>query len=169
MNSRWEFKGPLDSLKSSIRLDIRKGRILEMKFESLSARLNGDGAIISIEDSRIARESGSFTLAGYMDLARIGKDSFFENLKVTGGDSAVLWDAYDTAKWQDVREFRMKKKVVDGLDVGFRQLVDDRNIDESLKDRDEYELSYNLHDKDSLKLKVSDNKNFFGLEHKDKF
>ena len=42
-------------------------------------------------------------------------------------------------------------------------------VDESLRDRDEYELSYNLHPNDSIKMKFSDKSNFFGLEHKDKF
>jgi len=169
MNSKWEFKGPAGNLKSKIRLEIKKGRIADMDFEFLSANLKGDGPVISIEDSRITRENGSFTLAGDMDLKRIGKDSLFENLKITDGENTVLWDGYDTAKWQDVREFRMKKKITEGIDIGFKQFVNDDKVDESLKERDVYELSYKLHPNDSLKVKFSDNKNFFGVEHKDKF
>ncbi len=169
MNSKWELKGPVRKLKSKVRLEIRKGRIADMKFEFLSADLKGDGAIITIDDSRITRESGSFVLAGYMDLARIGKDSLFENLKITDGENTILWDGYDTAKWQDVREFRMKKKIADDINIGFKKFVNDEKVDESLWDRDEYEFSYNLHPNDSIKLKFSDNKNFFGLEHKDRF
>jgi hypothetical protein len=169
MNSKWELKGPAKKIASRIKLDIKRGRILEMKFESLSADFKGDGPVITIEDSRITRESGSFALAGYMDLTRIGKDSLFENLRISSGESAVLWDGYETAKWQDVREFRMKKKVVEGIDVGFKKFVTDEKVDESVRDRDEYELSYKLHPNDSFKVKYSDGSNFFGLEHKDKF
>ena len=169
MNSKWELKGPFRKLNSKVRLDIKKGKILDMKFESLSADLKGEGSIITIDDSRITRESGSFVLAGYMDLARIGKDSLFENLKITNGENTILWDGYETAKWQDVREFRMKKKVGGDIDIGFKKFVNDDMVDESLRDRDEYELSYNLHPNDSIKVKFGDNKNFFGLEHKDKF
>ena len=104
-----------------------------------------------------------------MDLTLIGKDSLFENLRISSGESAVLWDGYETAKWQDVREFRMKKKVVEGIDVGFKKFVTDEKVDESVRDRDEYELSYKLHPNDSFKVKYSDGSNFFGLEHKDKF
>lgn len=169
MNSKWELKGPIEKIKSKIRLELKKGRILDMKFESLSADLKGEGHLINIEDSRITREGGSFTLAGYMDLARIGKDSFFENLKISDGESAVTWDGYDTAKWQDVSEFRMKKNIVGSINVGFKKFINDEDVDESIRDRDEYELSYNLHKNDSLMVKFSDNDNFFGLEHKDKF
>jgi hypothetical protein len=169
MNSKWELKGPVRKLNSKVRLDIRKGKILDMEFGLLSADLRGDGPIITIDDSRITRESGSFVLAGYMDLGRIGKDSLFENLKITNGENTILWDGYETAKWQDVREFRMKKKVVGDIDVGFKKFINDENVGESLRDRDEYELSYNLYPNDSIKVKFSDNRNFFGLEHKDKF
>jgi hypothetical protein len=169
MNSKWELKGPAKDLKSKVHIDIKKGRILEMRIESLSADLKGQGSIITIEDSRITRESGSFVLAGYMDLGRIGKESLFENLKLVSGETTVIWDDYETAKWQDVREFRMKKKVVEGVDVGFKKFINDEKVDESLRDRDQYEVSYSLHPKDSLKLRHSDGDNFFGLEHKDKF
>ena len=169
MNSKWEFKGPAKKLKSKVRLEIRKGRIADMKFEFLSADLKGSGPVVTIEDSRVTRESGSFVIAGYMDMTRIGKDSLFENLKITKGENAIIWDGYDTAKWQDVREFRMEKKVAEGFDVGFKTFVNDEIVDESLRDRDEYELSYNLHPNDSIKMKFSDKSNFFGLEHKDKF
>lgn len=169
MNSKWELKGPVRRLKSKVHLEIRKGRITDMKFEFLSADLKGDGSIITIDDSRITRESGSFVIAGYMDLARIGKDSLFENFKITDGENTILWDGYDTAKWQDVREFRMKKKIADDIDIGFKKFVNDEKVDESLWNRDEYEFSYNLHPNDSIKLKFSDNKNFFGFEHKDRF
>ena len=169
MNSKWELKGPAKKLVSKVHLDVKKGRILEMKFEHLSADFKGEGSVITIEESRITRESGSFELAGYMDLGRIGKDSLFENIKIASGENTILWDGYDTAKWQDVREFRMKKKVAEGLDVGFKKFINDEKVDESVRDRDEYELSYNLHPNDSLKMKFSDGKNFFGLEHKDKF
>ena len=169
MNSKWVLKGPASRLKSKVHLDIRKGRIIDMQFESLSADLSGDGPLITIDDSRITRESGSFTIAGCMDLARIGKDSLFENLKIVQGENTVLWDGYDTARWQDVREFKMKKKIMESFDVGFKQFKNDEMVDESSRNSDEYELSYNLHPNDSLKVKYSDGKNFFGLEHKDKF
>jgi hypothetical protein len=42
-------------------------------------------------------------------------------------------------------------------------------IDENLGDRDEYELKYNLNATENLKLKVGHDKDFMGLEHKNKF
>lgn len=169
INSKWELKGAIGDLKSDIHLEMRKGRIGEMNFEYLSASLKGDGPMIRIEDSRITRESGPLVLGGEMDLRRMGKDSIFENIKILDGENTMVWDGWDTAKWQDVREFKMIKNVAGGFNIGFKKFVNDDKVDESLRERDQFELGYNLHPNDSIKLKFKDNSNFFGLEHKDKF
>jgi hypothetical protein len=148
---------------------MRKGRVGEVNFEYLSVSLKGDGPMMRIEDSRIIRESGPVVLGGEMDLRRIGKDSIFENIKVLNGENTMAWDGWETAKWQDVREFRMTKNVAGGFNVGFKKYVNDDKVDESLRERDQFELGYNLHPNDSIKVKFADNSNFFGLEHKDKF
>jgi len=169
MNSKWELKGAMGNLKSNIRMEMRKGHIGEMSFEYLSASLKGDGHIVRIEDSRIMRGSGPLVLGGEMDLRRIGKESIFDNIKILGGENTMVWDGWDTAKWQDVREFKMTKNVPGGFNIGFKKFVNDDKVDESLRERDQFELGYKLHPNDSIKLKFGDNSNFFGLEHKDKF
>lgn len=169
MNSKFELKGTIKNIKSNTRLEMRKGRIGEMNFEYLSASLKGDGPMVRIEDSRIVRESGPVVLGGEMDLRRIGKDSIFENIKVLNGENTIVWDEWETAKWQDVREFRMTKNVAGGFNVGFKKYVNDDKVDESLRERDKFEFGYNLHPNDSIKVKLDDTSRFFGLEHKDKF
>ncbi len=169
MNSKTELKGPIKNLKTDIRLDMRKARIGELNFEYLSLSLKGEGHIMRIEDSRIMRESGPVVLGGEIDLRRIGKESIFEYVKVLDGENTIVWDGWETAKWQDVREFRMTKNVAGGFNVGFKKYTNDDSVDESLRERDQFEFGYNLHPNDSIKVKFADNSNFFGLEHKDKF
>jgi len=169
LNSRFELKGTIDNLKTNVHLEMRKGRIGEVNFEYLSASLKGDGPMMRIEDSRIVRESGPVVLGGEMDLRRIGKDSIFENIKVLNGENTMAWDGWETAKWQDVREFRMTKNFAGSFNVGFKKFVNDDSVDESMRERDQFELGYNLHPNDSIKVKFTDNGNFFGVEHKDKF
>jgi hypothetical protein len=169
MNSKWEFKGPANNIKSSVHLEIKKGTIAEMNFEFLNATLKGDGPIVRIDDSRIMRQSGCFVLTGDMDMRKLGRDSLFENIKIANGEEAVLWDSWNATKWQNVSEFRMTKKVTGDFNVGFKKFINEDKVDESVRDRDKFELEYNLHPNDSLKLSFSDNNPFFGLEHKDKF
>jgi hypothetical protein len=169
INSKWEFKGSARNTRSKIRLEIKKGIVGDTNFEYLNAMLKGDGPIIMIEDSRVMRESGYFILAGEIDMRKVGRDSLFENIKITEGEKAVLWDGWETAKWQDIREFRMRKKITEDFDVGLNKFINDEKVGENARDKDEFEFSYKLHPTDSLKIKFSDNRPFFGLEHKDRF
>jgi len=169
LNSKFELKGTIKNLKSNIRLEMKQGHIGEVNFKYFSASLKGDGPIMRIEDSRIIRESGPVVLGGEMDIRRMGKESIFENIKVLNGENTMAWDGWETAKWQDVREFRMTKNVAGGFNVRFKKYVNDDRVDESVRERDQFELRYNLHPNDSIKMKFAPDSNFFGLEHKDKF
>jgi hypothetical protein len=169
LNSKLELKGTIKNLKTNIHLEMKRGRVGEVNFEHLNVSLKGDGPIMRIEDSRIIRESGPVVLGGEIDLMRIGKENIFEKIKVLNGENTMSWDGWETAKWQDVREFRMTKNVAGGFNVGFKKYVNDDRVDESLRERDQFELGYNLHPNDSIKVKFAPNSNFFGLEHKDKF
>ena len=169
INAKCDFKGPMANLRSNIEMEVRKGTIATLGFETLSAHLKGDGPVIRIDDSRITRESGYFVLAGDMDLRKMGKTSMFANLRLVGDDKAITWDGWDTSKVQNVREVTMKKKITDDIGLDFKKFTSENVIDESLKYTDEVQLEYKLHPNDSLKIMVGQDKDFLGIEHKDKF
>lgn len=169
MNGKFEFKGPLENLKSDMQFEIRKGTLSVLDFEYLSARLKGDGALLRIEDCRITRESGFFVLGGEMDLRRMGKNSLFSDIKIVSDDGAINWDGWDASKWKNIEEVTMTKKINDEINLDFKKFISGDNVDESLKSTDEVQLEYKLHPNDSLKMTVGQDKDFFGFEHKDKF
>jgi hypothetical protein len=169
MNGRFELKGPGNRLKMAARMNIRKGTMAELDFDALSATLKGDLPYLRIEDARITRQSGYFTLEGEMDVRKIGKNSFFDNIKLSSADNAINWDGWKSAKTQDVQEIRMNKRLSDDINVDFKKFVADEKVDESIKDKDEVGFEYKLHPNDSLKMVVGKDREFLGLEHKDKF
>ena len=156
-------------LRSNIEMDVKKGSIATLAFESLNAHFKGEGPIITIEDSRIIRDSGYFVLAGDMDLRKMGKGSMFANLRLVGDDKAIDWDGWNTSKVQNIREITMKKRINDDIDIDIKKVASEGNIDESLRYGDEVQLEYKLHPNDVLKVTVGQDKDFFGLEHKNKF
>ena len=168
-NAKCEFKGPIADLRSNIQLEVRKGAIATLDFESLTAHLKGEGPVIRIEDSRITRESGYFVIAGEMDLRKMGKNSMFGNIRLVGDDKAINWDSWDSSKIQNIREIRMKKNITDDIAFGFKKFIYDETVDESMKYGDEVQFEYKLHPNDSLTVMVGQDKDFLGLEHKNKF
>lgn len=169
MNGRFDFKGPVKRLKSNIHMEIKKGTIATLDFNSLTANLKGDGPYIRIEESRIARESGYFALEGEMDIRKAGKISMFDDIRMATDEKAITWDGWNSSRMLDIQEIRMKKKISDNLNLDFKKIVAEEKIDESLRDNDEIRLEYKLDAKDSLKMMMGTDNEFFGLEHKDTF
>lgn len=169
MNGKFGFKGPLANVRSDAQFEIRKGTVGGLEFESLNARIKGDGPVVRIEDSRITRESGYFVLAGDMDFRRFGKSSFFDYIKLVGGDQAINWDGLNTSKVQNIRHTSMTKKINEDISLDFKKLISEDMNDGSSGYGDEVQLEYKLHPNDSLRLTVGQDKDFLGIEHKDKF
>lgn len=170
LNGKFGLKGPVAGLKLNAHMEIRKGTIATLDFESLSATIKGDLPFVRIEDSRVTRESGYFSIAGEMDLSKIGKSAIFDNLKLASDDKAITWDEWRSAGTQgSVQEVSMKKRISGDLSVDFKKFVAESKIDESMKDKDEVGLEYKLQPNDSLKMMVGQDSKFLGLEHKDKF
>ncbi len=169
MNGKFNLKGYINNIKSDIRLEIRKGTMSTLDFDFLSVNFKGEGPVLRIEDSKISRESGQFSLGGEIDLRKLGKPSLFEDIKMASDDRAINWDSLDTRSVRGAQEVHMNKKIYEGISIDFTQFLNDERIDEGSRYNDEVKLEYELGSNDSLKMMIGSNNDFFGLEHKDRF
>lgn len=169
LNGKVRLAGTLRKPRISANIEINNGKIKELDFEHLTASLTGEGPLMRVEDSRIVRAGGYLALGGEIDFSKMGKDSMFSNIKLMTDESAMLWDDLASMKGEGYQEVKMTKRMSDEVNLGFKKFVNDNKVDESNRDSDEVELKYKLHPTESLKLMVGENKDFFGLEHKDKF
>jgi hypothetical protein len=169
MNGKFGLKGLLDNIKSDTHLEIRKGAMSTLDFDFLSADFKGEGPVLRIEESRITRESGSFAIAGEIDLRKAGKPTLFDNLKMASDDRAINWDSLGTQSVRGRQEVHMNKKIIDGINVDFRKFLDEDRIDEGSRYDDEMKLEYKLDTNESLQMMLGSGNDFFGLEHKDRF
>lgn len=169
MSGKFELSGPLRKARLIARMDVKQGNLGPIDFDHLSASLRGEGPFIRIEDARVSRKSGYFSLEGDIDLRKSGRSNVFENIQLTSDDRAIMWDDWNATRWQDVSELRMNKKVTEDLNMGFTKFFSDDRVDESFRQSDKIEFEYNLQANDSLKLEVGQDSNFLGLQHKDKF
>jgi hypothetical protein len=169
MNGKFDIKGKRDKINISSRFDVRSGTIGPLDFEHMSASLKGDMPFLKIEDSRITRKSGYFELAGEMDMRRIGKDNIFDDIRLVTDDGAITWDDWSSVRTHDGRNVSMRKRLSEDFDIEFRRAFDDYLIDESSRNSDKVGFEYKLQSKDSLKMMVGNDNDFFGFEHKDTF
>ncbi|MFA6079139.1 MAG: hypothetical protein WC779_05275 [Candidatus Omnitrophota bacterium] len=172
MNGKFEIKGPVKDIKETARIEIKDGAIGTLDFIFLTATLKGDGPLVRIEDSRITRKSGFFSLAGDIDFTKIGRPAMFHDVELVTDDKAIMWDTWDMGKTQGIqgaKEVNMKKNVNEEFALGFKRFLPNGRVDESVRDTDEVAVEYKIHPNESLKMMVGQDKDFFGFEHKDTF
>lgn len=169
MSGKFEFKGRPRKMNMSSTFDIKGGTIGKLNFDYMTAAIKGDLPFLKIEDSRITRKSGYFSIAGELDLRRAGKDNIFDNIKLVTDDTAITWDEWNSVQGKDVQELTMNKNLVGSLGFGYKKFMKEDKVDESVRDSDEVHFDYSLQQNDNLKVKLGQDKDFFGFEHKDKF
>ena len=84
-------------------------------------------------------------------------------------DRAINWDSLDTRSVGGVREVRMNKKLIEGINIDFTKYLKEEGLDESSRYEDEMKLEYKLDTNESLKMMLGSNNDFFGIEHRDRF
>jgi hypothetical protein len=84
-----------------------------------------------------------------------------------------MWDGWDISK-NNKDELDMIKNVGEKMKVGFKTRVRDSvpsyyNYYNNKENHEEMSLEYKLQDKQSFKIKLNEDEEFFGIEHKAKF
>ena len=170
MDGKIGLSGPARKMKIDSRFDIRGGTIGSFDFDYITARFRGELPFLKIEESRVTRKSGYLELSGELDVRRIGKRDLFNHVKLISDDAAISWDEWSSTQGSTgLRSMDMKKNFGKEFGFGYKAFMRQGNIDESMRDSDEVQFNYNLQPKDSLKVSVGQDKDFFGFEHKDKF
>lgn len=169
MNGKFILKGQPGKMNLESRFDIRNGTMGELDFSCLSASLKGDLPFLKIEEARLTRPSGYLELEGEVDLAKVGKNEFFRNVKLVTDDNAIAWDKWDSVRRRDVNELSMSKKLTSDIGIRYKKYVNENGIGEDSREGDEVRLEYKLTSSESLGIMVGKDEDFFGFEHRDKF
>jgi len=167
-NASFALKGPLTKLASHGKIDVRKGNLGDVYFESMTTVLRGNGPVLSIEDWRIVKKEGFVKLYGEIDLKNI-KGNLFKDVRYVIDDQSIEWEGWSIVKekYNDL-EIKATKPVSDTMNVGFRTFIND-GIDTDEYRQTEWELEYKLYQKDSVKFKTGGQQDYIGVEHREEF
>jgi hypothetical protein len=152
-----------------IALEGEKGNFWGVKFERANINLKGNYPILAFHDSRVYREEGGFfILDGKIDLREIGKQTFFDDIKILSDEKTIVLDGWDIARGVEQSEITLKKAVSEDLKVGFKTFINDKMQDLS-NESDALELEYKLQGNRSLFMRFEKDEELFGVRHKLKF
>jgi len=169
MNGLFNIKGPLANLESSGFIGGRSGKIGPIWYDSADIRIHGTGPIINIVDSRIRQAQATFTLEGYIDLRSAADSNMLDYLKLKSDMKTIVWDGWDISK-DGSDSIKMVKEIGEKVSVGFRTFAREELLPYQKRDNtDEMSLEYKLDNGQLFQMKLKENEEFFGVEHKKKF
>lgn len=172
LNGGVEITGSwLNGLETKGRLEGQNGNIGAIKYESANINLKGRGAVIYFDDSRIFRpEEGKYlALNGFIDLGKLGSSNLLHDLKISSDEKTIIWSGWDITKKPEETKLSFQKSVGHEFKVGFSGFINNEMEDDLKKDKSAVELQYNLSQNRSLKLKLKENEEIIGMEHKIEF
>ncbi|MDP2921778.1 MAG: hypothetical protein Q8O12_05390 [Candidatus Omnitrophota bacterium] len=170
MNGLLKITGPLDNLQSSGFIGGRQGKIGPIWYDSAEIKIEGRGPIINIVESRIKQEKATFTLEGYVDLRTIASSDPMRYLKMKSDMKTIVWDGWDIEK-DGADSMKMVKGIGDNMSVGFKTFAREELPPYQKRDKeDEMSVEYKLDGENhAFQMKLKENEEFFGVEHKRKF
>jgi len=169
LNGLFNIEGPLANLQSSGFIGGRSGKIGPIWYDSADIRIHGAGPIISIVDSRIRQAQATFTMEGYIDLRSVADSNLLDYLKLKSDMKTIVWDGWDISKYGS-DSIKMVKEIGEKVSVGFRTFAREELLPYQKRDNaDEMSLEYKLDNGQMFQMKLKENEEFFGVEHKKRF
>lgn len=160
-----------NNLEVNGHLEAGEGNIGTFKYEAANINFKGTGSAIYFEGSRIFRpgEGKYLTLGGFIDLAKLGRGSLLQDLKVSSDEKTIIWSGWDITKKPADTKLSFQKDVGEEFKVGFSTFINDETASDIKKGKDAVEIQYNLSQKQSLKLKLRENEEILGIEQRIEF
>ncbi|MDO8603233.1 MAG: hypothetical protein Q7O04_05245 [Candidatus Omnitrophota bacterium] len=169
MNGLFSIKGPLANLESSGFIGGRSGKIGPIWYDSADIRIHGAGPIINIVNSRIRQAQATFTMEGYIDLRSMAGSNPLDYIKLKSDMKTIVWDGWDISK-DGSDSLKMVKEIGEKVSVGFRTFAREELPPYQKRDKlDEMSLEYKLDNGQMFQMKLKENEEFFGIEHKKRF
>jgi len=168
LSAKATVKGPVRKPDVRCALEVHRGNIGDLSFNSLTATLAGMGPIVTIDEARINREHGHLTVTGDLDLRDVGRPNLFENIQMFTDDKNLVWNGWDISKETSSAEVWAVANMTDDAGIAFKTYMEDERVDP--RDRQsEFEVEYKIFDNHALKMRFGEDTEFVGLEHKEKF
>ena len=159
-----KINGPIDAPNLKGALRARKGSIENfVEYETINVSIDGRYPVVFFNNSEIISKDGyRYTLEGRLDFSRV---NILKEAKLVSEEGKIVWGGWMVAKGKEESRLELKKELGDGLSVGIKTPVGE----EETEDKNEVEIEYKVKKRESIKVKLKEDEEFIGVEHKEKF
>lgn len=149
-------------------LDFLNGNISFVKYNSAKVCVKGSSERLEFFDSKVYTEDDVLTLEGKIELKDVGTSRVFRSIVIKSDPNTVVWAGTSVTRVPGGEEFVTGRNVNEQFRVNFRT-YSAQQIERGRPKQDEMELEYKLGKPGSLKLKMKENDDFYGVEQKVRF
>ena len=162
------FRGPLTAASVKGRLHVSEGRAGNLEFRSISAAFGGKLPVMKVIDSRVMKDGGHLKVDGEIDFSRMPEGKAFEGLVFETDNKVAVWEDWQISKQDGDNKVRATRD-----NVTLTTTMEDNSLHGGIGEEDpiqnELGVNYRLDEGNSLKVKIEEDDDFFGLEHKIEF
>lgn len=149
-------------------LEFLDGNISFVRYNSAKLTLKGKGSILEFIDSKVYTDEGTLMLEGTLDLADLGTSRIFRNIEIKSDPSTVVWAGINVIKTPSGEEYVTGANLNEQFRVNFKT-YEAQQTDRQSPKQDEVQLEYSLGKPGNLKVKMREDDEFVGVEHKVRF
>ncbi len=159
---------PGKDLKIDGTLDFLNGNVSMIRYTSAKVTMKGRGNTLEFIDSKVYTEGQVLTLEGKMELKDIGTPRAFRYIAIKSDPNTVVWAGTSVISTASGKEFVSGADISEQFRINLKTYESRLNAPQRPK-QDEVEMEYKLGKPGNIKLKMKENEDFFGVEHKVRF
>lgn len=159
--------GPDREIKIDGQLEFLNGNIYIVRYNSAKITLKGRSSILEFVDSKVYTDDQVLTIEGKMDLREAGASRLFRNVVIKSDPNTVVWAGVNITKTPTGEEYVTGANLSEQFRVNLKTYESQRG--NQVPRQDAVELEYKLGKPANIKLKMQENDDFFGVEHKVRF
>jgi len=155
-------------IKIDGQLEFLDGNISTVHYNSAKITLKGKSSILEFINSKVYTDEQVLTLEGKVDLAEIGTPRLFRNIVIKSDPNTIVWAGVNVTRTPGGEEYITTTDLNEQFKVNFRT-YESQQGDMQRPRQEAMELEYKLGEPANMKLKMKENDEFFGVEHKVRF
>ncbi len=147
------------------------GSVGPMRYQSAHLQFEGPWPTVQFHDATFVSASGStLRVEGNIDLRDLGTPTVFRQVDLVTAQGSTVWQGWDMAQHAGTADqLLISRQMGEGLAIGFRTFINAEPQGDERQGGDEVQVRYQLSEHQNVKVGVTKEEEFMGVEHRWQF
>ncbi len=147
------------------------GSVGPMRYQSAHLQFEGPWPTVQFHDATLVSASGgTLRIEGNIDLRDLGTPTVFRQVDLVTAQGSTVWQGWDMAQHAGTADqLLISRQKGEGLAIGFRAFINAEPQGDERQGSDEVQVRYQLSEHQNVKVGVTKEEEFMGVEHRWQF